>query len=258
MESLALKHPVAPLAAPAPVQIRVRELRKAFAGQTVLDGLSLEVRRSEIACLIGPSGSGKSTLLRTLNALTPVDSGSIEVCGLAVNASTDLQQLRRRIGMVFQGYNLFPHLNVLANICLAPVEVLGEPRQVVEARALNLLARVGLRGKELAWPAQLSGGQQQRVAIARSLAMQPDVMMFDEVTAALDPQTVKEVLGTIREVASSGMTCLIVTHEMRFAREIADTVYFTDGGRIVEHGSPEQLFRQPRDPRTQRFLDQVL
>ncbi|GLU38394.1 amino acid ABC transporter ATP-binding protein [Pseudomonas sp. NBRC 100443] len=239
-------------------QIRVRDLYKAYAGQPVLQGMSLDVQRGEIACLIGPSGSGKSTLLRTLNGLTPIDAGSIEVCGLAVNAGTDPRALRRHIGMVFQSYNLFPHLSVLQNITLAPLRVLGEQRTEVEARARELLAKVNLHGKENAYPAQLSGGQQQRVAIARSLAMRPDVMLFDEVTAALDPETVKEVLATIRAVAASGMTCLIVTHEMRFAREIADTLYFTDGGRIVEQGAPAELFGNPRDPRTQRFLDRVL
>ncbi|TPG88780.1 amino acid ABC transporter ATP-binding protein [Pseudomonas caspiana] len=240
-------------------QIIVNNLHKAYGGQPVLQGMSLRVGHSEIACLIGPSGSGKSTLLRTLNALTSIDSGNIEVCGMRVDApDLDLRRLRRHVGMVFQSYNLFPHLTVLENITLAPTQVLGEPLVQAKERARDLLARVHLHGKEDAYPAQLSGGQQQRVAIARSLAMRPDVMMFDEVTAALDPETVKEVLGTIRDVAASGMTCLIVTHEMRFAREIADTVFFTDGGRVIEQGPPETLFQHPSDPRTQRFLERVL
>lgn len=242
-----------------PLQIQLEDVYKSYGDQPILQGISLSVRRSEIACLIGPSGSGKSTLLRTLNALTPVDSGRIEVCGIRVDdPQLDVPGLRRHVGMIFQSYNLFPHLSVLDNITLAPIQVLGQSRQEAEAYAIELLAKVRLENKQGAFPGQLSGGQQQRVAIARSLAMRPDVMMFDEVTAALDPETVKEVLNTIRDVAASGMTCLIVTHEMRFAREIADTVYFTDGGRIVEKGDPELIFSHPADPRTQRFLERVL
>ncbi len=243
-----------------PVQIEVTNIRKSYGDHVVLHDVSMSVRRSEIVALIGPSGSGKSTLLRTLNALTPVDAGSIEVCGIDVTVpgGPDVLALRRRVGMIFQSYNLFPHLNVMENIALAPVEVLKEDRASVEARARELLARVRLEGKENAYPGELSGGQQQRVAIARSLAMRPEVMLFDEVTAALDPETVKEVLLTIRDVAAGGMTCLLVTHEMRFAREIADTIYFTDGGRIVEHGPPMQLFDDPQDARTRQFLDRVL
>ena len=242
-----------------PLQIQLEDVYKSYGDQPILQGISLSVRRSEIACLIGPSGSGKSTLLRTLNALTPVDSGRIEVCGIRVDdPQLDVPGLRCHVGMIFQSYNLFPHLSVLDNITLAPIQVLGQSRQEAEAYAIELLAKVRLENKQGAFPGQLSGGQQQRVAIARSLAMRPDVMMFDEVTAALDPETVKEVLNTIRDVAASGMTCLIVTHEMRFAREIADTVYFTDGGRIVEKGDPELIFSRPADPRTQRFLERVL
>jgi len=225
----------------------------------VFGPLDLQIAPREIVCLLGGSGCGKSTLLRTLNALTPVDSGRIEVCGIRVDdPQLDVPGLRRHVGMIFQSYNLFPHLSVLDNITLAPIQVLGQSRQEAEAYAIELLAKVRLENKQAAFPGQLSGGQQQRVAIARSLAMRPDVMMFDEVTAALDPETVKEVLNTIRDVAASGMTCLIVTHEMRFAREIADTVYFTDGGRIVEKGDPELIFSRPADPRTQRFLERVL
>ncbi|EJB8390346.1 amino acid ABC transporter ATP-binding protein [Pseudomonas aeruginosa] len=240
------------------VRITVRDLHKRYADHWVLQGISFQVRRAEIACLIGPSGSGKSTLLRTLNGLASFDSGSIDVCGLAVGRGADPRQLRRHVGMVFQSYNLFPHLSVLQNITLAPIRVHGEAPASAQARARDLLAQVNLHGKEHAYPAQLSGGQQQRVAIARSLAMRPQVMLFDEVTAALDPETVGEVQATIRSVANSGMTCLIVTHEMRFARQIADTIYFTDGGRIVEQGPPENLLHSPSDPRTQRFLGWVL
>ncbi|WP_437882341.1 amino acid ABC transporter ATP-binding protein [Pseudomonas sp. LRF_L74] len=244
---------------PTAIQIDMRGVAKRYDGQRVLDGISLQIRRSEIACLIGPSGSGKSTLLRTINALTPVDAGSITVAGIEVTAAgLDLLQLRRQVGMVFQNYNLFPHLTVMQNITLAPITVLGEEPEAVRERARELLRQIHLEKKENAYPGQLSGGQQQRVAIARSLAMRPQVMMFDEVTAALDPETVKKVLLTIRDVAASGMTCLIVTHEMSFAREIADTVYFTDGGRIVESGSPERIFAAPQDPRTRRFLERVL
>ncbi|RIA18741.1 amino acid ABC transporter ATP-binding protein (PAAT family) [Ectopseudomonas oleovorans] len=240
-------------------QIAVRGIRKSFNGNPVLDDFSLEVAPSEIVCLIGPSGSGKSTLLRTLNGLAPIEAGEIEVCGIRVDdPQVDLLALRRRIGLIFQSYNLFPHLNVLDNITLAPTSVLKEPLPQAREYARELLRKVRLEDKAEAFPGQLSGGQQQRVAIARSLAMRPDVMMFDEVTAALDPETVKEVLTTIRDVAASGMTCLIVTHEMQFAREIADRVFFTDRGRIVEQGPPAQLFGAPQDPRTQRFLDNCL
>jgi len=240
-------------------QIAVRGIRKSFNGNPVLDDFSLEVAPSEIVCLIGPSGSGKSTLLRTLNGLAPIEAGEIEVCGIRVDdPRVDLLALRRRIGLIFQSYNLFPHLNVLDNITLAPTSVLKEPLPQAREYARELLRKVRLEDKAEAFPGQLSGGQQQRVAIARSLAMRPDVMMFDEVTAALDPETVKEVLTTIRDVAASGMTCLIVTHEMQFAREIADRVFFTDRGRIVEQGPPAQLFGAPQDPRTQRFLDNCL
>jgi len=240
-------------------QIVIRNLVKAYGDNIVLDGISLDVKRSEIACLIGPSGSGKSTLLRTINGLATVDSGTVDVCGIRVtDPGPDLLRLRRQVGMIFQSYNLFPHLTVLDNITLAPLEVLKEPRSQVEERARFFLDKVRLAGKEKAYPGELSGGQQQRVAIARSLAMQPDVMMFDEVTAALDPETVKEVLTTIKDVAASGVTCLIVTHEMRFAREIASVVHFTDGGRIVESGAPDKIFTAPDDARTRTFLERIL
>jgi polar amino acid transport system ATP-binding protein len=237
----------------------LRDVHKSFGATAVLRGISLAVAKSEIICLIGPSGSGKSTLLRCVNALVPIDSGSIRVGGIEVNdPALDEVALHRRVGIVFQSYNLFPHRTVMQNIMMAPIQVLKEDPAEVEARAHALLKRVKLEDKDQSYPAELSGGQQQRVAIARSLAMRPDVMMFDEVTAALDPETVKEVLATIRDVAAEGMTCLIVTHEMRFAREIADHVYFTDRGVIVEHGPPDRMFSAPADERTRAFLDRIL
>jgi polar amino acid transport system ATP-binding protein len=239
--------------------VRIREVRKAFGSLTVLDGVSLDVRQGEVICVIGPSGSGKSTLLRCINALVPIDAGSILVEGQEVNdPKLDKLALRRKVGMVFQQYNLFPHKTALQNVMMAPVHVLKQDKAEVEARARKLIGKVRLEGKEGAYPGELSGGQQQRVAIARSLAMNPDVMLFDEVTAALDPETVKEVLVTIRELAEEGMTCVIVTHEMGFAREVADEVYFTDRGVIVEHGPPKDFFAQARDPRTKQFLSQIL
>jgi polar amino acid transport system ATP-binding protein len=239
--------------------IRIRDLVKSFAGARVLDGISLDVRTGEVICIIGPSGSGKSTLLRCINALVPIDRGSILVEGQEVNdPALDKLRLRRKVGMVFQQYNLFPHRTALQNVMMAPIHVLKRDKREVEAEARALLRKVRLEGKERAYPGELSGGQQQRVAIARSLAMQPDVMLFDEVTAALDPETVKEVLLTIRELVRDGMTCLIVTHEMGFAREVADHVYFTDHGVVVEHGTPAELFANARDPRTRQFLSQIL
>ncbi|MFL5326125.1 MAG: amino acid ABC transporter ATP-binding protein [Microvirga sp.] len=239
--------------------VRIREVRKAFGSLTVLDGVSLDVRQGEVICVIGPSGSGKSTLLRCINALVPIDAGSILVEGQEVNdPKLDKLALRRKVGMVFQQYNLFPHKTALQNVMMAPVHVLKQDKAEVEARARRLIGKVRLEGKEGAYPGELSGGQQQRVAIARSLAMNPDVMLFDEVTAALDPETVKEVLVTIRDLAEEGMTCVIVTHEMGFAREVADHIYFTDRGVIVEHGPPKDFFANARDPRTQQFLSQIL
>ncbi len=225
----------------------------------MLKGITFDVAKGGVVCIIGPSGSGKSTLLRLINALVPFERGSIRVEGREVrDPKLDKLALRRKVGMVFQQYNLFPHRTVLQNVMMAPIHVLGLPRAEVEETARRLLAKVRLSGKEHAYPGELSGGQQQRVAIARSLAMSPDIMLFDEVTAALDPETKKEVLVTIRELADEGMTCMLVTHEMGFAREVANHVYFTDHGVIVEHGSPAQFFRAPRDARTRAFLDQVL
>jgi polar amino acid transport system ATP-binding protein len=239
--------------------VRIDNVHKAFGSVEVLNGVSLDVRRGEVICIIGPSGSGKSTLLRCINALIPIDRGSITVEGQEVNAP-DLDEiaLRRRVGMVFQQFNLFPHRTAIENVMLAPVHVLKQERAEVRTRAETLLKKVRLSEKADAYPGQLSGGQQQRVAIARSLAMNPSVMLFDEVTSALDPETVKEVLFTIRELAEEGMTCILVTHEMGFAREVANHIYFTDHGVIVEHGSPDDFFKNARDPRTRQFLSQIL
>ncbi len=234
-------------------------VEKRFGATPVLQNINMTVRRGETICIIGPSGSGKSTLLRCINALIPITSGSITLDGIEVNTpKLDKLALRRKVGIVFQQYNLFPHKTALENVMMAPLTVLRQDRTEVEERARRLLAKVRLSEKADSYPGELSGGQQQRVAIARSLAMMPDVMLFDEVTAALDPETKKEVLVTIRELAAEGMTCLLVTHEMGFAREVADNIYFTEGGLIVEFGPPRQLFGNPSSPRTKAFLDQVL
>jgi polar amino acid transport system ATP-binding protein len=239
--------------------VSLRDVHKAFGNLEVIKGISLDVRKGEVVCIIGPSGSGKSTLIRCINGLTPIQKGSITVEGQEVNdPKLDKLKLRKKVGIVFQQYNLFPHKTALENVMMAPIKVLREPKAEVEKHSRALIAKVRLTGKEDAYPGQLSGGQQQRVAIARSLAMRPDVMLFDEVTAALDPETVKEVLLTIKELAADGMTCILVTHEMGFAREIADHIYFTDRGVIVEHGPPEEFFTNAKDPRTQQFLSQVL
>ncbi|RJE84112.1 amino acid ABC transporter ATP-binding protein [Paracoccus onubensis] len=239
--------------------VRLRDVHKSFGQVEVIRGISMDVMRGEVICIIGPSGSGKSTLIRCINALNDIQAGSIQVEGQEVHGpKLDKLALRRKVGMVFQQYNLFPHKTALQNVMMAPIKVLKEKPAEVEARARALLKKVRLEGKENQYPGELSGGQQQRVAIARSLAMQPDVMLFDEVTAALDPETVKEVLVTIKDLAAEGMTCILVTHEMGFAREVADHIYFTDRGIIVEHGPPAEFFTQARDPRTRAFLDQVL
>jgi polar amino acid transport system ATP-binding protein len=237
----------------------VTRVEKRFGDVVVLRDVSMTVHRGETICVIGPSGSGKSTLLRCIDALVPIDTGSITVEGVEVNdPNLDKLSLRKRVGIVFQQYNLFPHRTALQNLMMAPLHVLKQDKAEVEARARALLAKVRLSEKADAYPGELSGGQQQRVAIARSLCMTPSVMLFDEVTAALDPETKKEVLTTIRELAAEGMTCILVTHEMGFAREVADHVYFTDGGVIVEHGPPRDLLLGPREARTRAFLDQVL
>jgi polar amino acid transport system ATP-binding protein len=246
--------------APAPI-VRLHDVHKSFDRLEVLKGISLDVAKGEVICVIGPSGSGKSTMLRCINGLIPINAGAIEVAGFKVHElTTDKEKiaLRREVSMVFQQYNLFPHKTALQNVMMAPIHVLRQDRREVEERAYALLRKVRLEGKEHGYPGELSGGQQQRVAIARSLAMRPEVMLFDEVTAALDPETVKEVLLTIRELAEEGMTCILVTHEMGFARELADHIYFTDRGVIVEHGPPAEFFRNAKDPRTREFLSQIL
>ena len=239
--------------------VSLKDVHKSFGTLEVLKGISFDVMKGEVICIIGPSGSGKSTLIRCINALNSIDSGSIKVLGLEVN-DPDLNklELRKNVGMVFQQYNLFPHKTALENIMMAPMLVLKESKDEVLSKAKSLIKKVRLEDKEDTYPGELSGGQQQRVAIARSLAMNPDVMLFDEVTAALDPETVKEVLVTIKDLASEGMTCMLVTHEMGFARELADHIYFTDRGIIVEHGPPETFFEEAKDPRTKEFLSQIL
>ncbi|MDD9727131.1 amino acid ABC transporter ATP-binding protein [Roseovarius sp. SK2] len=239
--------------------ISLKDVHKSFGNTEVLRGITMDVRKGEVVCIIGPSGSGKSTLIRCINALNDIQSGSISVEGQEVSdPKLDKLELRKKVGMVFQQYNLFPHKTALQNVMMAPIKVLKQDRKAFEERARALLKKVRLEGKEDSFPGELSGGQQQRVAIARSLAMNPDVMLFDEVTAALDPETVKEVLQTIKTLASEGMTCILVTHEMGFAREIADCVYFTDKGVIVESGPPATFFDQAKDPRTREFLSQIL
>ena len=241
--------------------VELRDVHQAFGSVEVLKGISFSVPKGGVACIIGPSGSGKSTLLRCINGLVPIRSGTIRVGTFDVGTlSSDAERiaLRKEVSMVFQQYNLFPHKTALQNVMMAPIHVLKEDPAGVRERAIALLTKVGLAAKQDAYPGELSGGQQQRVAIARSLAMRPEVMLFDEVTAALDPETVKEVLNTIRELAREGMTCILVTHEMRFARELADQVLFTDHGTIVESGPPDELFDHPKVDRTRAFLSQIL
>jgi polar amino acid transport system ATP-binding protein len=239
--------------------VSLNNVYKSFGELEVLKGISFDVMKGEVICIIGPSGSGKSTLIRCINALNDINSGSIKVRGLEVNDSNlNKLELRKNVGMVFQQYNLFPHKTALENIMMAPELVLKEAKEDVLVKAQALIRKVRLEDKQNNYPAELSGGQQQRVAIARSLAMNPDVMLFDEVTAALDPETVKEVLITIKELAAEGMTCILVTHEMGFARELADHIYFTDRGIIVEHGPPATFFKEAKDPRTKEFLSQIL
>ena len=249
-------------AAPSAVPIvRLIGVHKAFGEVEVLRGVSFVVGRGEAVCIIGPSGSGKSTLLRCINGLVPIDRGEIFVGAHAVHRlqrDAEMVALRKDVSIVFQQYNLFPHKTALENVMMAPLDVLKQPRREVKERAYALLKKVRLTGKEQSYPGELSGGQQQRVAIARALAMRPQVMLFDEVTAALDPEMRKEVLSTIRQLVEEGLTSIVVTHEMAFAREIAHHVYFTDHGLIVEDGPPAQLFGAPRKERTRAFLEQVL
>ena len=239
--------------------VSIKDVHKSFGALEVLKGVSLDVMKGEVICIIGPSGSGKSTLIRCINALNDIQGGSIHVRGIDLtDPHLNKLELRKKVGMVFQQYNLFPHKTAIENVMMAPLLVLKENEDKVRGRARDLMKKVRLEEKENAYPGELSGGQQQRVAIARSLAMSPDVMLFDEVTAALDPETVKEVLVTIKDLAQDGMTCILVTHEMGFAREIADHIYFTDNGVIVEHGPPETFFTSAKDPRTKEFLSQIL
>jgi len=241
--------------------VRLVDVHKSFGATEVLRGISLVVGKGEAVCIIGPSGSGKSTVLRCINGLVGIDRGEIHVGPHAVHLlhkDAEMVALRKDVSIVFQQYNLFPHKTALENVMMAPVDVLKQPKAEVRDRAYALLAKVRLTGKEKSYPGELSGGQQQRVAIARALAMRPSVMLFDEVTAALDPETRKEVLVTIRQLIDEGMTSVLVTHEMAFARDIAQQVYFTDHGLIVENGPPAQLFGHPRKERTRAFLEQIL
>ncbi|WKN24066.1 amino acid ABC transporter ATP-binding protein [Azotobacter vinelandii] len=241
--------------------IALRDLHLSFADTRVLRGIDLDVQRGQAVSIIGPSGSGKSTLLRCITGLLRPQRGQIRVGDTAVHelrSDAEFIALRKRVGFVFQQYNLFPHLSVLENLTIAPCKVLGRERREAQDEARRLLGKVRLEHKEHAYPGELSGGQQQRVAIARALAMRPELILFDEVTSALDPETVGEVLRTIRELIEEGMTCVLVTHEMRFAEEISDAVYFTEHGVIVEHGSPRQLFNEPRSLRTRAFLQHAL
>ncbi|WNN43506.1 MULTISPECIES: amino acid ABC transporter ATP-binding protein [Winslowiella] len=239
--------------------IHVNNLQKQFGDNLVLRGISCDIDPQEVVCVIGPSGSGKSTFLRCLNGLESIEGGSVEVNGFAVHdVKTNINQLRESVGMVFQRFNLFPHMTVLENLIMAPMELRKLSRKVATEQAKVLLAKVGLSDKIDAWPNSLSGGQQQRVAIARALAMEPKIMLFDEPTSALDPELVGEVLAVMKTLAQEGMTMVIVTHEMAFAREVADRVMFIDQGVIQEMGHPEQLFTAPVNPRTASFLSKVL
>jgi len=251
----------------AEAMVKLSGIQKSFGALEVLKGVNLEVAKGEVVCILGPSGSGKSTLLRCVNLLEPPEQGEIFLEGHDIckgpgsgtgEQSWELNFVRQRVGMVFQQFNLFPHKTVVENVTMAPREVLGKSREEAEAKAKELLERVGLGDKFDQYPERLSGGQQQRVAIARALAMEPRVMLFDEVTSALDPELVKEVLDTMRELAEEGMTMLVVTHEIGFAREVGDQVVFMDGGVIVEQGKPAAVLDDPREERTKQFLGLVL
>ncbi len=239
--------------------VEISDVTKSFGDNTVLRHVDLTVDEHTVVCLIGASGSGKSTLLRCLNLLERVDEGAIHVDGEEItNGSVDVNALRRKIGIVFQAYNLFPHMTVMENVVLAPMKVRGVGRAQARAGARELLARIGLLDKADEFPDRLSGGQQQRVAIARALAMEPKLMLLDEITSALDPQLVAEVLALVRGLAETGMTMILATHEMSFAREVADKICFLDAGVICEEGAPEQIFSTPREPRTREFLARVI
>jgi polar amino acid transport system ATP-binding protein len=239
--------------------LRIEGLRKSFGREEVLRGIDLALAEHEVVCLIGASGSGKSTLLRCVTLLEPIDEGRIFLKDEELTApGVDVNRLRRRVGIVFQAFNLFPHMSVLRNVTLGPTEALGLPRRAAEERADELLVRFGLADKRDEYPDRLSGGQQQRVAIVRALAMRPELLLLDEVTSALDPELVGEVLALIRELAEGGMTMLIATHEMSFARETADRVCFLDGGAILEEGPPDRIFSAPAEARTRQFLQRIV
>ena len=241
------------------MMIEVKDLYKSFGSLQVLKGVSLNVAPNEVVCIIGPSGSGKSTFLRCLNRLEEINSGQIRIDGIDLYAMAgNVREIRRNVGMVFQQFNLFPHMSVIDNITSGMRYVKKVPRDKAAVKGMELLEMVGLADKKNAYPAQLSGGQQQRVAIARALAMEPHVMLFDEPTSALDPEIVEEVLGVMRKLAASGMTMLVVTHEMSFARDVADRVLFMDGGIIVEEGPPKEIFMKPKTERAKAFLKSVL
>lgn len=243
----------------ADLKIDVQDLHKSFGQNEVLKGIDAKFYEGDVVCIIGPSGSGKSTFLRTLNLLESITSGKVVVDGFELSDSaTNVDHARENIGMVFQHFNLFPHMTVLENIIFAPVNLGKESKETAKKHALELLEKVGLSDKKDAYPASLSGGQKQRVAIARSLAMNPDIMLFDEPTSALDPEMVGDVLNVMKDLATQGMTMLIVTHEMGFARQVANRVIFTDGGQFLEDGSPEEIFDHPKHPRLIEFLDKVL
>jgi polar amino acid transport system ATP-binding protein len=239
--------------------LRLEKVRKSFGADEVLRGIDLELEEHEVVCMIGASGSGKSTLLRCINLLEPLDSGRIFLDEQEITRhGVDANAVRRRIGIVFQAFNLFPHMSVVRNVTLGPRDALKLSREEAESRALELLGRFGLADRRDDYPDRLSGGQQQRVAIVRALAMRPQLMLLDEVTSALDPELVAEVLQVIRELAEGGMTMLIATHEMSFARDIASRVCFLDAGRILEQGPPEEIFQHPRQPRTRQFLERII
>jgi polar amino acid transport system ATP-binding protein len=238
--------------------LRIERLTKSFGKHVVLRDVDLAVGKHEVIALIGASGSGKSTLLRCVNLLESIDAGRIVLDGVDITTAGDVNAVRRRIGIVFQSFNLFPHMSVLRNVTLAPHDVLRLSRKEADAQAIALLSRFGLADKVHDYPDRLSGGQQQRVAIVRALAMQPELILFDEVTSALDPELVGEVLDVIRELAAGGMTMVLATHEMSFARDIANRVCFLDEGRILEQGPPDEIFTSPREPRTREFLERVI
>lgn len=240
-------------------KVHVKQLKKNYHSLQVLKGIDLDIKEGEVVCLIGPSGSGKSTFLRCLNRLEKVTSGTVIVDGMdLLDKKNDINKIRENIGMVFQHFNLFPHMTVKENITLAPVELKKMTKEEADKKAMELLTRVGLAERADYYPSQLSGGQKQRVAIARALAMNPDIMLFDEPTSALDPEMVGEVLNVMKQLADDGMTMVIVTHEMGFAREVASRVVFMDGGYIVEEGTPEEVLGNPKNPRTIDFLNKVL